>query len=67
MDFSMIVLIIGGVLLVLSIIPTIGTTKAERMGKVNVSDSKKRRIRLSNILAAAGILIMILAGILYSR
>lgn len=67
MDFSMIVLIIGGVLLVLSIIPTIGTTKAERMGKVNVSDAKKRRIRLSNILAAAGILIMILAGILYSR
>ena len=63
MEFPMILLIVGAALMAFGWIPAIGTSKAERLGKAAVSDAKKRRIRISNILTAAGFVIC-LAGLL---
>ena len=64
MDIFTILMTIGGSLMVLSCIPTIGTSKAERLGKVAVSDKTKLRIKISSILAVAGVAVCILAVIL---
>ena len=43
--------------------PQIGTSKAERMGKVEVSEAKRRRIKAGNIITAIGFAVCILTGL----
>ncbi len=52
MDLILVLLVIGVGLMLAGFIPQIGTSKAERMGKVEVSEAKRRRIKAGNIITA---------------
>jgi len=64
MDLFSIMLIVGVGLMLAGYIPQIGTSKAERMGKVEVSEAKRRRIKAGNIITAIGFAVCILAFLL---
>ena len=64
MDLLSILLVVGVALMLAGFIPQIGTSKAERMGKVTVSEAKRKRIRAGNIITAVGFVVCILAFIL---
>ncbi len=64
MDLFSIMLIVGVGLMLAGYIPQIGTSKAERMGKVEVSEAKRRRIKAGNIITAIGFAVCLLAFLL---
>ena len=59
MDLTLVLLVIGVGLMLAGVIPQIGTSKAERMGKVEVSEAKRRRIKAGNIITAIGFAVCI--------
>ena len=64
MDIMTIFMVVGVVLMLAGCIPHLGTSKAERMGKVAVDDKKKTRINLGYIMMAAGVAVCILGVII---
>ena len=63
-SIAIVLLVIGVGLMLAGFIPQIGTSKAERMGKVEVSEAKRRRIKAGNIITAIGFAVCILAFLL---
>lgn len=60
-------LVIGMALVIIGCIVPIGTTKAERMGKVQTDPKKKLRIRIGFWMSVAGILVCIAGFVIFGK
>ena len=58
---------IGAIFMIAGFITQLGTSKAERMGKVAVDDKKKKRIAIGYVLISIGILIVGITAIILSN